>query len=55
MSKFSKPKNDHQANIKPRKCLMCGERFESDGPQNRICRKCKSTQTYRDGDSPYGL
>jgi hypothetical protein len=31
----------------PRKCLMCGREFESEGSHNRICRRCKSSQTYR--------
>jgi len=25
---------------KPRTCLKCGQRFLSEGPWNRICRKC---------------
>lgn len=24
---------------KPRKCLVCGEMFNSDGPEQRICEK----------------
>jgi hypothetical protein len=31
----------------PRKCLMCGRLFDSAGLHNRICRPCKSSQTYR--------
>ena len=30
-----------------RTCLMCGRSFESDGAHNRICRRCKASQTYR--------
>ncbi len=55
MTKFSKPENDRKVITKARKCLMCAEAFQSEGPQNRICRKCKSSQTYRDGETPYGL
>lgn len=55
MTKFSKPENDRKVITKARKCLMCAEPFQSEGPQNRICRKCKSSQTYRDGETPYGL
>ena len=32
-----------------RRCLMCGADFESEGPQNRICRRCQSSQIWRDG------
>jgi len=28
-------------NIAKRKCLHCGENFQSDGPGNRICKRCK--------------
>jgi hypothetical protein len=31
----------------PRKCLMCGRPFDSEGSHNRICRRCKSSQAYR--------
>jgi len=34
---------------KLRRCLMCGQMFPSAGPGNRICKKCKSTQTWRQG------
>jgi len=32
-----------------RRCLMCGDDFPSYGPGNRICKKCKSTETWRRG------
>jgi hypothetical protein len=32
-----------------RRCLLCGENFPSDGPHNRICKRCKSTQVWRRG------
>jgi len=32
-----------------RRCLMCGEKFTSDGPHNRICRRCKNSQAWRQG------
>jgi hypothetical protein len=32
-----------------RRCLMCGDEFPSFGPGNRICKKCKSTETWRRG------
>lgn len=34
---------------KDRTCLMCSNRFESDGPHHRICPKCKSTEAWRRG------
>jgi tRNA(Ile2) C34 agmatinyltransferase TiaS len=33
----------------PRRCLMCGETFKSEGAHNRICPKCKLTRTWRSG------
>ena len=35
--------SEHQ----PRACLMCGDSFDSEGAHNRICRRCKASQTYR--------
>jgi len=32
-----------------RKCLMCARSFDSEGTHNRICRRCKASQTYRSG------
>jgi hypothetical protein len=32
-----------------RRCLLCGEKFPSDGPHNRICKRCKSSQVWRQG------
>lgn len=32
-----------------RRCLLCGERFGSAGPHNRICKRCKSSQVWRQG------
>jgi tRNA(Ile2) C34 agmatinyltransferase TiaS len=34
---------------KLRRCLMCGRMFDSHGPGNRICKKCKSTSAWRSG------
>ena len=53
MSVRTKNKRDETdrstSSVRSRRCLMCGEQFESDGPGNRICKKCKSTQTWRQG------
>jgi hypothetical protein len=32
-----------------RRCLLCGAMFGSAGPHNRICRRCKSSQVWRQG------
>lgn len=32
-----------------RTCLMCGDTFPSNGSHNRICKRCKSTQAWREG------
>ncbi len=32
-----------------RRCLLCGETFGSAGPHNRICKRCKSSQVWRQG------
>ncbi len=37
-----------------RSCLKCGEKFHSNGPQNRICKDCNFTNL-RIGPSSYSL
>ncbi len=32
-----------------RRCLLCGEKFPSGGPHNRICKRCKTSQVWRQG------
>ncbi len=32
-----------------RRCLLCGETFTSAGAHNRICKRCKSSQVWRQG------
>jgi len=34
---------------KPRRCLMCGDFFQSEGIHNRVCRKCHNTQLWQNG------
>lgn len=34
---------------KVRACLCCGVDFESSGFGERVCRRCKSSSTWRDG------
>ncbi|MBL6957878.1 MAG: hypothetical protein ISR52_02785 [Rhodospirillales bacterium] len=47
----SKPKMQAAANSGSRKCLMCGETFDSEGSHNRVCKRCKGTQAWREGRS----
>ena len=52
MSESHMPEPEMETNkttIQNLRCLMCGENFESDGPHNRICKKCKSTRQWREG------
>ncbi len=35
------------AKPKERKCLMCREPFMSEWPGERVCRKCKATNAWR--------
>ncbi len=37
-------------NTQPRRCLTCGDDFPSEGPHNRVCRRCKSSKIWRDGE-----
>jgi hypothetical protein len=48
MSKCATP-NDHKDPSRLRRCLICGEHFPSEGPHNRVCRKCKNSQVWRQG------
>lgn len=34
---------------KTRQCLMCNQSFQSEWAGERVCRKCKSTETWRRG------
>lgn len=48
--KYQKPIDQPRKSVR-RRCLMCHQTFQSDGAHNRICKKCKSTQAWRDGAS----
>ncbi len=46
----SEPKTDSGKDpARLRRCLLCGETFASAGPHNRICKRCKSSQVWRQG------
>ena len=54
MSEFTRPKAEpktesHKDPARLRRCLMCGETFGSSGPHNHICKRCKSSQVWRQG------
>ncbi len=42
-----KVKRTARSERQARSCLMCGRSFDSEGAHNRICRRCKASQTYR--------
>ena len=44
-------KKPEPVGIRPeeRPCLMCRETFLSEGVHNRICRRCRSSQVWKDG------
>ncbi len=35
--------------VKSRQCLICAEHFTSHWAGERVCRKCKSSATWRQG------
>jgi hypothetical protein len=36
---------------KARRCLMCRNAFDSEWVGERICRRCKDTSAWREGDA----
>ena len=49
--KYSRPTSDRDYVKKVRKCLKCGQGFESSWSGERVCRSCKSTHVWRDGNN----
>jgi hypothetical protein len=43
---YKKPPPDQPDDWKERKCLMCGCDFQSVGNKNRVCKKCKSLDSW---------
>ena len=35
------------AGARPRKCLMCSQSFDSEWSGERVCKRCKSTDSWR--------
>jgi hypothetical protein len=44
-----RPDTGRKYEAKIRKCLMCGTQFPSEWAGERICRKCRSSSTWRRG------
>jgi hypothetical protein len=38
--------------LTPRKCLMCGYKFASEGAGHRICKRCKASPEWKNGSDP---
>ncbi len=36
--------------LSTRKCMCCGQDFPSEGIHNRVCRHCKLTPQWKDGN-----
>lgn len=46
-AKVKAERMERAANLSQRPCLCCRGIFASEGPQNRICAPCKSTEAWR--------
>ena len=46
---LSQDSDQTEAESKDRRCLMCGETFESAWAGERICRRCRSSAAWRRG------
>jgi hypothetical protein len=44
-----KPDSDQKTETKARLCLVCNSSFASEWVGERICRKCKTSATWRSG------
>ncbi|MBI4184408.1 MAG: hypothetical protein HY521_10460 [Proteobacteria bacterium] len=50
--RFRKPAPSlDECDRKPRRCLRCGTSFDSEWAGERICRRCKETKSWRDGEA----
>ena len=47
--KHSKPKPERVRMAKTRQCLKCREAFESEWSGERVCKHCKSLDSWREG------
>ena len=44
------PKTSDATSKKTRRCLSCGNPFESEWVGNRVCKKCKDTTAWKSGN-----
>jgi len=42
-----KPEPERVYEVKTRKCLRCQDAFESSWPGERVCKRCKSSDSWR--------
>jgi uncharacterized paraquat-inducible protein A len=49
MTYNSKPKPERVYKEKTRQCLKCRETFKSSWPGERVCQRCKSSPSWRNG------
>jgi hypothetical protein len=47
----AKPEPERVYEVKTRNCLKCEESFESSWPGERICKRCKSSDSWRNSSS----
>ena len=48
-NKSKKPEPERVYVMKKRDCLKCGERFDSSWAGERVCKRCKSSGSWRSG------
>jgi hypothetical protein len=44
-----------QSMCKSRKCLSCSSDFQSSGPGNRICPRCKSSEAFHSSPDAFSI
>ncbi len=49
MANYSKRKSERTDTVKTRSCLKCREPFESEWSGERVCKHCKSLNSWREG------
>ncbi|MEE8332925.1 MAG: hypothetical protein V3R85_03675 [Alphaproteobacteria bacterium] len=47
----TKPTTDIPYKPKKRDCLMCGDGFDSEWSGERVCKRCKSNDGWRNGNA----
>jgi hypothetical protein len=49
MARYSKPEPERTCAAKTRRCLKCREPFDSEWSGERVCKHCKSLNSWREG------